>query len=157
MQLADLQYLMAQLGPANSDVLLVVQHQDECWQVELDGDLSLQISWQAQRGSVIVSCGLGYPLCAERECVYALLLNENLVLAGISGVRLALSKPDQEVMLIGEYFMGSPSADGFYQHLSEFIHLALRYATLIAQPSQADASAPVSFIAQHAPLDYQRA
>jgi len=157
MQLADLQYLMAQLGPENSDVLLVVQQSDECWEVELEGELSLQISWQAQRSSVIVSCGLGYPACAERESVYALLLNENLVLAGLSGVRLALSKPDQEVMLIGECFLSSNSAPGLYQHLAEFIHLALRYAALIAQPSQTDAPAPVPLIAQHASLDYQRA
>ncbi len=157
MELADLQYLMTQLGPENSDVLLVVQHEDGSWQVELDAELSLQISWQAQRGGVIVSCGLGYPACAERDGVYALLLHENLVLAGISGARLALSKPDQEVMLIGEYFMSSASAPRFYQHLAEFIHLALRYAELIALPSQAAVPGSLPFIAQHPSPDYQRA
>lgn len=156
MQLSDLQYLMEQLGPANSDVLLVVQESDDRWQVELEGDVALQISWQAQRGCVIVSCGLGCPSFAEREQVYALLLNANLLLTGISGVRHALSQPDQEIILIGEYMMSSPSAAVFYQHLGEFVHLALKYAALVAQPSQAGVALPMPALAHDASAGFQR-
>ncbi|MEO0316793.1 MAG: hypothetical protein RL404_470, partial [Pseudomonadota bacterium] len=52
MQLSDLQYLMAQLGPATSDILLIVQHSDDQWQIEFEEDLSLHVSWHQQRQSV---------------------------------------------------------------------------------------------------------
>ena len=136
MQLSDLQYLMDQLGPASSDILLIAQQSEDRWQVELEGDLSLQASWQPQRCCVAFSCGLGYPAFGERERVYALLLHANLVLTGISSARLALSQPDEEIILIGEYMTSHPSIAGLQQHLSEFLHIALRYADLIANPAQ---------------------
>ncbi len=135
MQLSDLQYLMAQLGPATSDILLIVQHSDDQWQIEFEEDLSLHVSWHQQRQSVIFSCSLGCPTVVEREQVYALLLNANLLLTGISGARMALSQPDDEVMLIGEYPMRSPSTEAMRQMLHEFLSLALKYADLIASPS----------------------
>ncbi|MEO0319106.1 MAG: hypothetical protein RL404_2783, partial [Pseudomonadota bacterium] len=85
--------------------------------------------------SVIFSCSLGCPTVVEREQVYALLLNANLLLTGISGARMALSQPDDEVMLIGEYPMRSPSTEAMRQMLHEFLSLALKYADLIASPS----------------------
>lgn len=141
-QLSDLQYLMGQLGPASPDIHLIVQQSDDRWQVEFEGGLSLHASWQAQRSCVIFSCGLGCPATVEREPVYALLLNANLVLTGISGARLALSQPDEEVLLIGEYTMSHPSVESLQQHLSEFLHVAVKYAALIAKPSEGSLMPP---------------
>jgi hypothetical protein len=135
MQLSDLQYLMGQLGPVTSDILLIIQQSDDQWQVVFEDDLSLHVSWQQQRQCIIFSCGLGYATKVAREQVYALLLNANLLLAGISGARLALSQPDDEVMLVGEYPMSSPSTEVMHQILREFLGLALKYADLIASPS----------------------
>ncbi len=146
MQLSDLQYLMSQLGPSTADILLIIQHSDDQWEVEFEEDLSLNVSWQQNSQSVIFSCGLGCATMIERERVYALLLNANLLLAGISGARLALSQPDEEVMLIGEYPMTSPSLDAMHLILREFMNLALKYAELIETPAQANSAAPAPFI-----------
>ncbi len=145
MQLSDLQYLMGQLGPATADIQLVVQLTEDCWQVELDGGLSLQIGWQEQRGCMLFSCGLGSSTLVEREKIYPLLLNANLLLAGISGARLALSQPGEEVMLIGEYWMNLPSLDGLHQYLNEFLHLALKYAEQVVSPPTATPEGLISF------------
>lgn len=134
MQLSDLQYLMGQLGPMTSDILLIVQQSDDQWNVVFEEDMSLHVSWQQQRQCIIFSCGLGCATKVVREQVYALLLNANLLLAGISGARLALSQPDDEVVLIGEYPTSSPSTEFMHQILREFLGLALKYAELIASP-----------------------
>lgn len=156
MQLSELQYLMGQLGPATSDILRIVQHNEDQWQVELDAGLSLQIVWQPNKSCVIFSCSLGSVTLTEREQVYSRLLNANLQLTGLSDARLALSEPDQEVMLIGEYAISASSMDPIQQALREFLHLAMKYAELIACPSQAEVPMPLPLVTTGAGLGVQR-
>lgn len=135
MQLTDLQYLMAQLGPASPDIQFIVQHDDE-WQIALDDGRSLHVSWQPQRRSAVLSCGLGRVMSDERENIYALLLHANLLLSPESGARLALSRPDEEIMLIGEDVTDAPSVQALQHQIITFLQLAVTYAELIACPWQ---------------------
>ena len=148
---------MGQLGPATSDILLIAQQNDDQWQIEFDEGLSLHVSWHPQKYCVIFSCGLGYATVIERERVYALLLNANLLLTGISGARLALSQPDEEVMLIGEYPLHSPSVEAMQRSLREFLLLALKYAEMIAIPTRSEASVSAVLLQHDASLGMQRA
>ena len=156
MQLSDLQYLMSQLGPASSAIQFIVQQDDNQWQIALDDGTSLQVSWQAERRCATFSCGIGQVMSDERENIYALLLRANLLLSADSSARLALSRPDDEVMLIGEYSMSIPSLDVLQQQISTFLQRAVTYAEMIARPWQAHDGELMPVPTRHDAQGYQR-
>lgn len=132
MGLSNLQYLMHQLGPATPEIVAIIQDHIDSWQVEFDEGVSLQLSWQEKPPRVVMSCSLGSPEDRVREQVYASLLNANLLLTGMADVKIALSHPDNDVMLIGEYELGTASLAALQDSLAEFLRLAGRFAMMVA-------------------------
>lgn len=138
--LSDLQYLMHQLGPMMPEIVTIVQEDIDSWQVELDEGVSLQLGWQEQPPRLLMSCAIGRPDEAMREKVYASLLNANYLLTGITTLKLALSDPGEDVVLIGEYEAGEGSIDALQRLIVEFLRSAARFSRMVAV-SQPDASA----------------
>jgi hypothetical protein len=133
LRLSDLQYLMHQLGPATPEIVTIVQDDIDSWQVEFDEGVSLHFGWQETPPRLLLSCAIGQPLDDAREQVYASLLNANLLLTGVANVKLALSQPDGDVMLIGEYDIASFSMDSLQSSVSDFLCLAAKYSTMVAE------------------------
>ncbi len=132
MNLSDLQYLMHQLGPATPEITTIVQESIDCWMVEFDEGVSLQLAWDERSHRVRMKCAIGQPDETAREAIYASLLNANLQLTGITDVKLALSDNDQEVMLIGEYDIGDTSLTALRKQLAEFLDVAGKFSLWIA-------------------------
>lgn len=136
--MSDLQYLMHQLGPATPEIITIIQDDIDSWQIEFDEGVSLQVGWQPLPPRVLMSCAIGRATDAARERVYASLLNANLLLTGMASVKLALSQPEDDVMLIGEYELASASMAGLQSSLSEFLNFAAKFSTMIASVSAED-------------------
>ena len=138
MELSDLQHLMHQLGPAMPEISVITQDDIDSWQVEFNGDASLQIEWQASPPCVLMTCVIGQPPEAAREAVYASLLNANRELTGLANMKLALSQPDNEVLLIGEYPLGAASVTALQASLSEFLQFAAEFSMMVADSPKKD-------------------
>lgn len=130
--LPDLQHLVHQLGPATPEITTVVQEAIDCWSVEFDEGVAMQLAWNARSGRVLMQCALGPPDEGAREALYAVLLNANLQLAGVADVKLALGDAAQDVMLIGEFDLEEASVDGLRQRLSEFLGFARKFSQMVA-------------------------
>ncbi len=136
--LSDLQYLMHQLGPAIPEIVTIIQEDIDSWQIEFDEGVSIQLSWQPQPPRALLSCAIGRPDDTRREAVYAALLNANLLLTGVAGLKLALSEPDQEVLLIGDYDSDEGTLDGLKKCVAEFLNFAARFAHMVSEPVTCD-------------------
>jgi hypothetical protein len=133
LELSDLQYLMHQLGPTMPEIVAITQDDIDSWKIDFDEAISLQIEWQASPPCVLMSCAIGQPEAERREAVYASLLNANLLLTGIASVKLALSQPDNDVLLIGEYPLGDASITTLQASLSEYLSMAAQFSVVVAE------------------------
>ena len=133
-QLSDLQHLIRQLGPSLPEILTIVEEDLDEWQIIFDSGLSLQISWQETPARVLLCCAIGKPDESQREKIFARLLNMNLLLQGVANVKLALSSPDDDVILIGELASNSMTLETLQEEISEYLRFAARFSELINEP-----------------------
>lgn len=130
-----MQYLMHQLGPATPEITAITQQEIDSWLVEFDEDVSIDMSWQESPTRMLMCCSLGQPDEAMRVDVYASLLSANLLLTGLANVKLALSQPEDEVMLIGEYEPGDASLNSVQKNLAQFLQFADKFSQLVIDPA----------------------
>lgn len=133
LQLSDLQYLMYQLGPSMPEISAIVQEKDECWHVEFDDAVRIQINWQAHPPAVMATCMVGEVDDEWDEPSYARLLNANRLLVSSANTTLALSPSGERVELIGECMLASGSLSELQRELSRFIRLAAGVAVMISE------------------------
>lgn len=133
-QLSDLQHLIRQLGPSLPVISTIIEEDLDEWQIIFDSGLSLQISWQETPARVLLYCAIGKPDESQREKIFARLLNMNLLLQGVANVKLALSSPDDEVILIGELTSNSMTLETLQEEITEYLRFAARFSRLINEP-----------------------
>ena len=130
-QLSDLQHLIRQLGPSLPEVSSIIEEDLESWQIIFDTGLSLQISWQETPARVLLCCAIGKPEESQREKIFARLLNMNLLLQGVANVKLALSSPEDDVILIGELASDSMTLETLQEEITEYLRFAARFSEFI--------------------------
>lgn len=138
MQLSDLQYLMHQLGPATPEVNAILQEEVDCWQVMLDGEIGVQLSWQPEPPRVVFSCAVGEVGEALRESIYAHLLVANGLPSERLGLRFALDFPEGQVLVLGELDVPDLSLDSLREQLRIFLQHAVGMSAFIAESTLAD-------------------
>ena len=117
-QLSDLQHLIRQLGPSLPEISTIIEEDLDEWQIIFDSGLLLQISWQETPARVLLCCAIGKPDETQREKIFARLLNMNLLLQGVANLKLALSSPEDDVILIGELVSDSMTLETLKQEIS---------------------------------------
>ena len=130
-QLSDLQYLIRQLGPSLPDISSIIEEDLDAWQIIFDTGFSLQISWQEMPARVLLCCAIGKPGESQREKIFARLLNMNLLLQGLANLKLALSSPEDDVILIGELESHSMTLEMLQAELAEYLRFAAYFSELI--------------------------
>ena len=133
-QLSDLQHLIRQLGPSLPEISTIIEEDLDSWQINFDTGLALQISWQETPARVLLCCAIGKPDENQREKIFARLLNMNLLLQGVANVKLALSSPDDDVILIGEFASNSMTLKTLQEEIAEYLRFAARFSGLINEP-----------------------
>lgn len=133
-QLSDLQHLIRQLGPSFPEISTIAEEDLDEWQIIFDSGLSLQISWQETPARVLLCCAIGKPDESQREKIFARLLNMNLLLQGVANVKLALSSPEDDVILIGELASDSMTLETLQEEITEYLRFAARFSELINEP-----------------------
>jgi hypothetical protein len=133
-QLSDLQHLIRQLGPSLPEISTIIEEDLDEWQIIFDSGLSLQISWQETPSRVLLYCAIGKPDESQREKIFARLLNMNLLLQGVANVKLALSSPEDDVIVIGELISDSMTLETLQEEITEYLRFAARFSELINEP-----------------------
>lgn len=100
--LAYLQSQMQTLGPATEWIEALIQDDDQSWSVQTSAGIPLGVSYAPSPSRLILSSSLGRPDESERESVYSAMLCTNLLYADQASLRVALTGPDGELMLISE-------------------------------------------------------
>lgn len=137
MQLTDLQYLMHQLGPTMPEILTILQHESDRWELTLDEEISVDIGWQEQPSRTLFSCAIGEVPEALCESIYARLLIANSLPSERLSLRFALDFPDERVLLLGELVEVDASLDSFRADLASFVQCAVAMASFIAESAAA--------------------
>ena len=138
-QLSDLQHLIRQLGPSLPDISTIIEEDLDSWQIIFVTGLSLQISWQESPARALLCCAIGKPEESKREKIFARLLNMNLLLQGVANVKLALSSPEDDVILIGEIESEPMTIEALQAEISEYLRFASHFSELITK-SEIDAA-----------------
>jgi hypothetical protein len=133
-QLSDLQHLIRQLGPSIPEISLIVEEGSDSWQIIFEENFSLQISWQENPARVLLCSAIGKPDESQREKIFAQLLNMNLLLQGVANLKLALSSPDDDVVLIGELTSDSMTLEILQEEIMEYLRFAAQFSELIIHP-----------------------
>lgn len=140
--LSEMQVLMHQIGPATPEIVTIIQQEIDNWLVEFDEGISIDLSWQDSPARIMMCCAIGQPEAINRESVYACLLGANLLLTGVASVKLALSQPEGEVMLVGEYEPGDASLSHLQNNIVEFLYYAGRFSELVIDTASVIAEQP---------------
>lgn len=133
-QLSDLQHLIRQLGPSLPEISTIIEENLDEWQIIFHSGLLLQISWQETPARVLMCCAIGKPDETQREKIFARLLNMNLLLQGVANLKLALSSPEDDVILIGELVSDSMTLETLKQEITDYLRFAARFSELITEP-----------------------
>ena len=133
-QLSDLQHLIRQLGPSLPEISTIIEEDLDEWQIIFDSGLLLQISWQETSARVLLYCAIGKPVESQREKIFAWLLNMNLLLQGVANVKLALSSPEDDVILIGELEANVLSLEMLQEEITNYLRFAAKFSELINDP-----------------------
>ncbi len=145
-QLSDLQHLIRQLGPSLPEISTIIEEDVNSWEIVFDTDLSLQISWQEMPVRVLLCCAVGKPAENNRETLFARLLNLNLLMQGVANLKLALSSPEDDVILIGELESDSLSLELLQTEIAHYLGYAAHFSGVINQSkidSEESNSSPV--------------
>lgn len=137
--LAELQYLMPQLGPAVAEIHTVLQEDAHRWVLGLDDGLALQIDWQAQPPGVRMRYVIDDQDDTAYQAVHAALLTTNLTTnAGqdqTSGLRLSVSEGQGTLHLLGESEADHLSLVALCHWVSVFAGYARRLRAVMAATS----------------------
>lgn len=100
--LVHLQSQMQALGPATEWIEALIQDDDQSWSVQTSAGIDIGVSFAPSPDRLILSSSLGRPDESDRESVYGTMLCSNLIYADQSSLRVALTGPEGELMLISE-------------------------------------------------------
>jgi hypothetical protein len=89
-QLAVIQNLIEELGPATSSLISVSQLGDELWGVVFEDEAIITLELDQDRSVLVLQSELGSPAPSRRAEVCSALLNYNLLWRETGGVKMAL-------------------------------------------------------------------
>ena len=131
--LIHLQELMHSLGPSSSWIDSLIQEASDSWTLQSSDGLSITMTFNLETSHLFLSALIGQPEEAHQSAIYTTMLCVNLLHAEDHSLRVALTGPSGELMLISEVSLTDWTIASlqncilhFHQHASrlmEEIHL----------------------------------
>ena len=126
--LIHLQELMQSLGPSSSWVDSLIQEASDSWTLQSSDGISIAMTFNLETSHLFLSALLGQPEEAHQSAIYATMLCVNLLYAEDHSLRVALTGPSGELMLISEVSLTEWTIDSlqncvlhFHQHASRLM------------------------------------
>jgi len=103
--LSQVQVLMQDLGPAMSDIDCIIQQESGQWRIHLTDGLVIDISYCSHPARLMLSAMIGTPDAQSLNEVHITMLCANLIFAEDHSLRVALTHPGGDLMLISEWML----------------------------------------------------
>lgn len=122
--LERMQIMMEEIGPSLSDIQTVIQSEDRNWAVQFSDDSIVMLEWVEGPDRVVLTSLLGAPSESMQLSVYETLLCYNLLWKDTGGVKMALSGPGGELVVIYELFSTDLTLNELQTVLTNFVSIA---------------------------------
>jgi hypothetical protein len=99
-ELADIQKLVEELGPANPDIASVVQYDEAEWAVAFDEQNIVSLEWDEPSARLVFTADLGRPIEDRRLEVAEAALDINTLWRDHGGVWIGRSGAEGEMLLM---------------------------------------------------------
>lgn len=100
--LSHIQGLMQSLGPATSWIESLIQEESDSWVLQSSEGLQMAMHFHPEPARIFLTALLGCPEQAHQQAIYTTMLSMNLLNAENHSMRVALTGPSGDLMLISE-------------------------------------------------------
>ena len=122
--LERMQIMMEEIGPSMPEIEAVIQSEEKNWAIQFDDQSIVTLEWAEKPERVVLTSMLGVPSESMQLSVYETLLCYNLLWKDTGGVKMALSGPGGELVLLYELFTSDLSVNELQTVLSNFVSIA---------------------------------
>ena len=134
--LERMQIMMEEIGPSIPEIEAVIQSEDKNWAIEFDDQSIVMLEWAEQPDRVVLTTMLGTPSDSMQLSVYETLLCYNLLWKDTGGVKMALSGPGGELVLLYEMFATSLNLADMQIVLTNFLSIAQVWSVYVTGESE---------------------
>ncbi len=134
--LERMQIMMEEIGPSMPDIEAVIQSEDTNWAIQFEDQSIVMLEWAEQPERVVLTTLLGTPSEAMQLSVYETLLCYNLLWKDTGGVKMALSGPGGELVLLYELFASNLNLNEMQIVLTNFLGIAQVWSVYVTGESE---------------------
>lgn len=122
--LERMQIMIEEIGPSVPDIQAVIQSEDTNWAIQFNDQSIVMLEWVNSPDRVVLTSMLGVPSESMQLTVYETLLCYNLLWKDTGGVKMALSGPGGELVVIYELFAADLTLSELQTVLTNFVSIA---------------------------------
>ncbi len=133
--LERMQIMMEEIGPSLPDIQAVIQSEDKNWAIQFSDQSIVMLEWVADPDRVVLTSILGVPSESMQLSVYETLLCYNLLWKDTGGVKMALSGPGGELVVIYELFSTDLMLNDLQTVLTNFVSISQIWSVYVTGES----------------------
>ncbi len=133
--LERMQIMMEEIGPSMSEIEAVIQSEEKNWAIQFEDQSIVMLEWTDSPDRVVLSAMLGTASESMQLSVYETLLCYNLLWKDTGGVKMALSGPGGELVLLYELFASNLSLNELQTVLANFVSIAQVWSVYVTGES----------------------
>jgi hypothetical protein len=133
--LERIQIMMEEIGPSMSEIEAVIQSEEKNWAIQFDDQSIVMLEWSESPDRIVLSAMLGTASESMQLSVYETLLCYNLLWKDTGGVKMALSGPGGELVLLYELFASNLSLNELQTVLANFVSIAQVWSVYVTGES----------------------
>lgn len=134
--LQRMQIMMEEIGPVMPSIEAVIQSEEKNWAIQFDDQSIVMLEWAEKPDRVVLTAMLGTPSESMQLSVYETLLCYNLLWKDTGGVKMALSGPGGELILLYELFSTDLTLNELQTVLSNFVSIAQVWSVYVTGESE---------------------
>lgn len=136
----NLKQLLAEIGPATEEVMIVQQLEADSWHVLLDENLGIDLDYLEDQEKLVLSVELGSPPPDKLAATYAFLLHYNFIWLQTGCLKMGLDASNGSISMTFEANASALDLNNLQSLLTEFAQKALVWRELITVGFEDDAS-----------------
>jgi Tir chaperone protein (CesT) family len=138
--LERIQIMMEEIGPAMSEIEAVIQSEEKNWAIQFEDQSIVMLEWAENPDRVVLTAMLGVPSETMQLSVYETLLCYNLLWKDTGGVKMALSGPGGELVLLYELFASNLNRNELQTVLINFVSISQVWSVYVTGEGEQPAS-----------------
>ena len=134
--LERMQIMMEEIGPSLPEIEAVIQSEDKNWAIQFSDQSIVMLEWAEDPDRVVLTSLLGAPSESMQLSVYETLLCYNLLWKDTGGVKMALSGPGGDLVVIYELFSTDLTLGELQTVLTNFVSIAQIWTVYVTGESE---------------------